>query len=98
MNSSTIYTIGTALNRAHQLGLTVEVLVEGQWLAGSVIALDGHGVVLTDRDLDHSVVRLEQVSAVRVLSTMPGREQSTQGKVPTARPMPTTRHLVKQGA
>lgn len=97
MNSSTIYTIGTALNRAHQLGLTVEVLVEGQWLAGSVIAVDGHGVVLTDRDLDHSVVRLEQVAAVRVLSTMPGREPSPRTTVPNARPMPT-RHLVKQGA
>jgi len=97
MSSSTIYTIGTALNRAHQLDLTVEVLVEGQWLAGSVIAIDGHGVVLTDRDLDHSVVRLEQISAVRVLSTMPGREQPTRTTVPNARPMPS-RHLISQGA
>ncbi len=68
MNGSTIYTIGTALNRAHANDLKVEVLAEGQWLAGHVLAVDGHGVVLSDDDLGHSVIRMESVAAVRVLS------------------------------
>ena len=68
MNGSTIYTIGTALNRAHANHLRVEVLAEGQWLNGLVLAVDGHGVVLSDDDLGHSVIRMESVAAVRVLN------------------------------
>ena len=68
MNGSTIYTIGTALNRAHANHLRVEVLAEGQWLSGLVLAVDGHGVVLSDDDLGHSVIRMESVAAVRVLN------------------------------
>ena len=68
MNGSTIYTIGTALNRAHANHLPVEVLAEGQWLSGLVLAVDGHGVVLSDDDMGHSVIRMESVAAVRVLN------------------------------
>ena len=49
MSDSTIYTIGTVLRRAQDNDLPVDVLAEGQWLAGRVLALDGHGVVLTKR-------------------------------------------------
>ena len=64
--SSVQYTIGTALERAREGGLLVQVLVEGHWLAGLVVASDGHGVVIEDGADDHCVVRLERVSAVRV--------------------------------
>jgi hypothetical protein len=65
---STLYTIGTALRRARDLDVTVEVLVAGQWLKGSVTAVDGHGVVLTDGVVEQSVIRLEMISAVRMVA------------------------------
>ena len=69
-NSSVLYTIGTALNRAHDHDAPVQ-LVEGQWLAGDVVAIDGHGVVLTGDELEHSVIRIESISAVRIFSPAP---------------------------
>jgi sRNA-binding regulator protein Hfq len=45
-SDSTIYTIGTALNRARDNDIPVRVLVEGEWLSGRVVAVDGFGVVL----------------------------------------------------
>ena len=65
MHGSMIFTIGTALRRAEDNGLPVEVLVHGQWLRGNVAGIDGHGLVLSTHS-EHSVVRLESVSAVRV--------------------------------
>ena len=87
MSDSTIYTIGTALNRAHDNDIPVQVLVEGQWLTGHVIAVDGHGVVLNGDDLDHSVIRMDSVSAVRIFATAPGRTPLPAG----AHPMPGPR-------
>lgn len=85
--NSTIYTIGTALNRAQDNETPVEVLVEGQWISGHVVAVDGHGVVLTTDTREHSVVRMESVSAVRILSAVPARTPITTG----AHPMPGPR-------
>lgn len=70
MHSSTIYTIGTALRRAETNTLPVEILVGGHWLRGTVAGVDGHGVVLTTHS-EHSVVRLESISAVRIPETVP---------------------------
>lgn len=64
--SSMIYTVGTALGFAHDNGMSVTLLVEGQWLDGTVVMYDGHGVVI-DNGLEHAVVRLEAISAVRML-------------------------------
>jgi sRNA-binding regulator protein Hfq len=66
MQSSTILTMGTALNRAHDHDAIVEVLVGGQWLTGVVAGVDGYGVVLVDAQNDHSVVRMDAISAVGV--------------------------------
>ena len=63
--SSTMFTVGTALRRAEDNHLPVEVLVHGQWLRGNVAGLDGEGVVLSTHS-EHSIVRLESVSAVRI--------------------------------
>jgi sRNA-binding regulator protein Hfq len=71
MESSTLYTIGTALNRARDNGLTVEILIEGQWLVGRVTAVDGHGVLLVSEEHDHAIARISQVAAVRVHSPAP---------------------------
>ena len=74
MNSSMIYTIGTALNRAHDNSVPVEVLVEGKWIRGYVVAVDGHGVVLQESESKHSVVRIESVSAVTISDAPPHRK------------------------
>jgi hypothetical protein len=71
---SIIYSIGTALNRAHDNDIMVEILVEGQWMRGHVVGVDGHGAVLcSDDNLEHAVVRMEAISAVRIFTAPPGR-------------------------
>jgi len=65
MHDSTLFTIGTALRRAETNVLPVEVLVHGHWLSGTVAGVDGHGVILTTHT-EHSVVRLEDISVVRI--------------------------------
>jgi sRNA-binding regulator protein Hfq len=72
-SDSVLYTIGTALNRAHDNGVAVQILVEGQWLSGRVAAVDGHGVVLHSDDAEHSVIRMGSVSAVRMFAAAPMR-------------------------
>ena len=72
-SDSVLYTIGTALNRAHDNNVAVQILVEGQWLTGHVAAVDGHGVVLHSDDAEHAVIRMGSVSAVRVFAAAPGR-------------------------
>lgn len=65
MQTSMLYTIGTALDRARSEGQSVDLLVEGAWLAGRVVAADGQGVVLEDGST-HVVVRLDRIAVVRV--------------------------------
>ena len=69
MHGSTIFTVGTALRRAENNHLPVEVLVNGHWLRGTVAGIDGQGVILTTHS-EHAVVRLESISAVRIPETM----------------------------
>ena len=92
------YTIGTALDRAGDLGLVVEVLVESNWVSGRVVANDGLGVVLDRDSEEHCVVRLERISAVRVASQAPMLERIKTGQTAGhertfdgAMPMPTPR-------
>jgi hypothetical protein len=93
-SDSVLYTIGTALNRAHDTGVDVQILVEGQWLSGRVAAVDGHGVVLHSTGPDHgdataaehSVIRMGSVSAVRVFSAAPRSTPIAAGMSPVAVP------------
>jgi sRNA-binding regulator protein Hfq len=71
MQSSTLYTIGTALDRAKDNDLPVDVLVEGHWLTGRVVATDGHGVLLNCEEREHALIRMSNVAAVRVHSPAP---------------------------
>ena len=76
MESSVIFSMGTALNRAKDHGLPVSVLVANDWLRGRVLALDSHGLLLESDELEHCMVRLEAVTAVRVSPVVhehPGR-------------------------
>lgn len=68
-SSTTIFTVGTALRRAENNHLPVEVLVHGHWLRGTVAGVDGQGVILSTHS-EHSVVRLESIAAVRIPETM----------------------------
>ncbi len=70
-----IYSIGTALNRAKDNGVSVEILVEGMWIRGDVLAVDGFGVVLQGEEERHSVIRIESISAVTICSPAPHRQQ-----------------------
>ena len=88
MSDSTLYTIGTALGRAKDQGLTVQVLVEGQWLDGRVAATDGHGLVLAAEGFEQSVIRMQSISAVRVFSVAPPRAHAYATATPNAQPMP----------
>jgi hypothetical protein len=83
VSDSVLYTIGTALNRAKDADVPVQVLVEGTWLAGTVVAVDGHGVVISGDEHEHAVVRMDSVAAVRVLTAAPHRKP-----LPQAHPMP----------
>lgn len=71
MDTSLVYTMGTALSRAQEHRSTVQVLVQGQWMAGRVVGVDGHGLVLERDDTDHAVIRLADVGAVRAVGSVP---------------------------
>lgn len=73
MNTSMIYSMGTAIDRAQSHGLGVDLLVGGVWISGRVVASDGHGVVLETSDDEHAVARMEAIAAVRVHSRAPAR-------------------------
>ena len=95
--SSTLYTIGTALSRAKDHAVVVRVLVAGQWIEGLVSDVDGHGVVLTGSGTDHHVVRVNDISAVRVHAQDPlGDTEPSRSPTPAAtrraRPSRTTDH------
>ena len=88
-SDSMVYTMGTALDRAKSLGVRVQILIQGHWLSGRVIDVDGQGLVLEREDTDHVVVRLEIVAAVRVNGSAP-EDGSSPHHVPAnfAVPMP----------
>ncbi|RYP83056.1 hypothetical protein EKO23_20220 [Nocardioides guangzhouensis] len=60
---STIYTMGTFLSRAEGLGQRVRVLVEGNWITGTPLSCDGHGVILDSGAEGQFLVRVEAISA-----------------------------------
>ena len=61
--TSTIFTVGTLLSRAQDAGVPVRVLVEGNWIDGTPVDSDGHGVVL-DSPVGQVLVRMGAISAV----------------------------------
>ena len=89
-SDSMVYTMGTALHRAEEIQMRVQILVQGHWLSGRVIDLDGQGLILEREDTDHVVVRLEIVAAVRVNGNAPDDDAPMPDHVPEdfAVPMP----------
>lgn len=86
--SSMLYTMGMAISRAQDLGFDIAVLVDGHWIEGRIAAQDGVGLVLEHDSAEHSVVRMERISAVRIMSESPYRQELT---VSGAMPMPGPR-------
>jgi hypothetical protein len=68
VESSVVYSMGTALARAKDQRLPVALMVGNDWLHGRVLAVDGYGLVLETDTSESCVVRLEAVNAVRVES------------------------------
>ena len=85
--TSMVYTMGMALNRALETNSEVAVLVDGQWLSGAVVVSDGYGVVL-DSGSEHSIVKIDRVTAVRVLTRVPTRTGIDDGHHDFSEPMP----------
>lgn len=61
---STILTVGTLLSRAEDQGIPVRILVEGQWISGTPIASDSHGVVLDNPEEGQFLVKSTSVTCV----------------------------------
>ena len=61
--TSTIFTVGTLLSRAQDAGLPVRILVEGNWIGGTPVDSDGHGVIL-DSPAGQVLVRMGAITAV----------------------------------
>ena len=67
MSDSMILTIGTALYRAWDSQCEIDLLVsDAGWLSGTVVGVDGHGVVFQEPGQTHLVLRLAAVLAVRI--------------------------------
>ena len=79
-SSSMLYTMGMALDRAHENGLDVRVLVDGFWIEGHIAAYDGTGLVMESPDGNHSVVKSERIAAVTVCAESPYRARLESGE------------------
>jgi hypothetical protein len=88
--SSMLYTMGMAISRAEDLGYDVAVLVDGHWIEGRIAAQDGVGLVLEHDSAEHSVVKMDRISAVRIMSESPYRQELTAA---AAMPMPGPRTM-----
>lgn len=86
---STLYTIGTALNRARDHRVQVRVLVSGHWIEGLVSDLDGHGVILTCGAHAHHVIRVQDIAAVTVEAGGPLSDDPLAPRVREGHPPPS---------
>ncbi len=77
--STTLVTVGHALDRAKQENMLVRVNLGGEWITGRIINNDGHGVAILEDSGDLCVVRQEAVSAVRMPSQPTGPRLPSQG-------------------
>ncbi len=84
--SSMLYTMGMAISRAEDLGLSVSVLVDGHWIEGHIAAQDGVGLVLEQDLAGHSVVKMDRISAVRIMSESPYRQELAAAATPMPGP------------
>ena len=84
--STTLVTVGHALDRAQQEGMDVRVNVAGEWINGRIVNNDGHGVAILESTGDLCVVRQEAVSAIRMPAHASGPQLPSQGAAYPAQP------------
>lgn len=72
IQSSMQVTVGSALNRAWDQGQPVDVLAGGHWFSGLISAVDGMGVAIDGENFERYVIRLDQVSVVRIRAVAGG--------------------------
>ncbi len=46
-------------------------------MAGTIAAVDGHGVMLDDNGADQYIVKLDQITAVRVIAEIPAQRDGS---------------------
>lgn len=101
--ATTLWTIGTALRRAEELEARVDLLISGHWISGTIVAVDGHGTLIRSDTQDHSVIRLDHISAVRIIQNaldVPLAEamfeDADRPDVPTQQPSPAAERPTAQ--
>jgi len=64
--SSTLLTVGHAIDRAKDQGVTVRMNVGGEWVTGVIVSSDGHGVAMLEPSGELCVARHDAISCVRL--------------------------------
>ena len=88
-----LLTVGHALDRAKEDGLVVRVNAGGEWITGTVLSCDGHGVAILESNGGLCVVRQDAVTCVRLPSVESGlRVPQQQTEFVTPAPRSTAQH------
>ena len=83
--SSTLLTVGHAIDRAKDQGVTVRMNVGGEWVTGVIVSSDGHGVAMLEPSGELCVARHDAIICVRLPY---GAAAGDQSEHTTSRPGP----------
>ncbi len=86
--SSMLLTVGHAIDRAKEQGMTVRMNVGGDWITGVIVSSDGHGVAMLEPNGELCVARHDAISCVRLPSATSGGDQERHHSSPQAAPVP----------
>ena len=86
--SSTLLTVGHAINRAQEQGMTVRMNIGGEWVTGVIVSSDGQGVAMLEPSGELCVARHDAISCVRLPSAAAGGDPETHHSSPQTAPMP----------
>jgi len=82
--TSMLLTVGHALSRAKDQGMTVRMNVGGDWVTGVVVSSDGQGVALLEPNGELCVARHDAISCVRLPASASGGDQNRSSAPQTA--------------
>jgi hypothetical protein len=85
--SSTLLTVGHAIERAKDQGLSVRMNIGGEWVTGVIVSSDGHGVAMLEPSGELCVARHDAISCVRLPSSASGVDPE-QHRSPRPAPAP----------
>jgi hypothetical protein len=81
-----LLTVGHALDRAMEDGLVVRLNAGGEWITGTVLNHDGHGVAMLESNGGLCVLRQEAITCVRLPFTESGPRVPQQTEYVTPAP------------